>query len=180
MRERFFSCSLSRVMRISTVVCVVLEVGVIVAFTIMGALRADASRWIMFGVACLTVAILIVPLLFAPRRYRVSAEGVRVCRLGYDVVIPVGEIREMAIAAPGDLKGTIRTCGVGGYFGAWGMFWNPTLKSFWAWMTRSDTAVVMRKVKGTTVVVSPDEPAAFVRAWETFTTETQRAQRGSL
>jgi hypothetical protein len=98
---------------------------------------------------------------FAPQDYRVNAQAVVVHRLAPDVVIPLNEIEilEMRTVTP-----SIRTWGAAGFFGSFGWFWSPEIKSYKGYYTRFDNTIVIYRRNNRPVVISPDQPEAFIRA----------------
>ena len=57
----------------------------------------------------------------------------------------------------------LRTCGNGGLFSFTGFYWSKRLGPFRAYVTNHRHCVVLR-LAGKTVVMSPDDPEAFMRA----------------
>ena len=70
------------------------------------------------------------------------------------------DLRDVKVR-PGVLTGSIRTLGIGGFFGYIGRFRSRLLGNYQAYVTDSSRAVVLR-FKDDTLVISPDDPAAFV------------------
>lgn len=60
------------------------------------------------------------------------------------------------------MKFTIRTFGVGGLFGYWGMFSNSRIGRFRMFATRRDRTVLIETTEGKKIVITPDEPEVFV------------------
>jgi hypothetical protein len=61
------------------------------------------------------------------------------------------------------MTGAIRTCGNGGLFSFTGWYWSRELRGHRAFVTDFNRTVVLR-FKSRTIVVSPDDPEAFVKA----------------
>ncbi|MFT3992093.1 MAG: PH domain-containing protein [Luteolibacter sp.] len=68
---------------------------------------------------------------------------------------------QSAAYAPKAMNKCLRLCGNGGIFSFTGWFWNSTLGNFQAFVTDPNRTVVMR-FKNKTIIVSPDDPEAFV------------------
>jgi hypothetical protein len=109
--------------------------------------------------------ILVGFLLFRPLGYRLTPTALVVRRWGPKVTIPLAEIRE---ARRIKLTKVLRTCGVGGFFGGWGQFSTDDRSNgfgnFTAYLTRNDTEVAIYRKKGEPIVLSPDQPEAFIAA----------------
>ncbi len=123
-----------------------------------------AAFWALVGSALLGPLVLAICGLYAPRSIDVTAEAVLVRRIVPPARIPLSEIR--SVERIGKMSGlTLRTCGVGGFMGNYGYFWNKSLGSFRLYATRSSDFVVLH-TGGKPVVVTPGESEAFVRALE--------------
>lgn len=108
-------------------------------------------------------ALAVVPLLglWSPRGYQLDEAGVRVLRRAGDVVIPLRAIREARLLDDGlRLR---RTFGVGGLFGWFGTFSAPGLGKLTLHAARIRGRVALSTDQGT-LVLTPDEPAAFLEA----------------
>jgi len=112
----------------------------------------------------LLASILIVPLVFSVQGYAVRDGQLLVHRLGWATRFDLADLRRVEIA-PGVMRGSLMTFGNGGLFGFVGHFRNDDLGAYRAYATKKENAVVLR-LNGRPVVVTPDEPAAFVDAVE--------------
>ncbi len=61
------------------------------------------------------------------------------------------------------MKWTIRTFGVGGLFGYYGEFVNWKLGNMTWYATRRDKTVLIETVDDKKLIVTPDEPEAFIK-----------------
>jgi len=114
-----------------------------------------ALRW-------LPGAIVPVCALFIIRGYTITPEAILVHRLLWDTRLPRTGLQS-ATFAPKAMSKSIRTCGNGGLFSFTGFYWNKTLRSYRAFVTDLQRTVVLRYDRRT-IVVSPENPEAFVRA----------------
>lgn len=130
------------------------------------------GKLVFCGSATITALLLIGPALFAPLRYEISAKGVRVCRLGKDIVVPVERVQEMDAPVSWDFTKCRRVDGSGGIYGWWGKFRSAELGVFDAWVARWDKGVVIRCTDGSVIVLSPDEPEEFVKTYEKYRATT--------
>lgn len=104
--------------------------------------------------------ILLATAVFGIRGYRVTADEIQVRHFGWS---QRWSLREMVDASmqPGVVAGSMRTFGIGGFFGYIGRFRNGMLGNYHAYLTDSSRAVVLRFMNDT-LVVSPADPLAFV------------------
>lgn len=116
----------------------------------------------------LRIAVMAVPLLillaaipFMVRGYELRDGVLHVRRLLWTTCVSLGELREAAID-PQAGAGSLRLFGNGGLFSFSGWFRNAKLGRYRAFVTDWQRAVVLRSAK-CTVVLSPADPAGFVR-----------------
>jgi hypothetical protein len=107
------------------------------------------------------VLVFLLGYAFSPRGYLVSERLLIVKRPIGTVNIPLDGIREVRLATPADMRGCIRLFGSGGLFGYYGLFWTAKLgKSTWYVTNRKKSVILANATR--TVVVSPNDPEAFV------------------
>lgn len=120
----------------------------------------DLAVRLMVAVTALP-ALAAVPLigLWSPRGYQLDEAGLRILRRAGDAVVPLRAIRE---ARPLDDGLRLRRVfGVGGLFGWYGAFSAAGLGRLTLHATRVSGRVALLTDQGT-LVVTPDEPAAFL------------------
>lgn len=105
--------------------------------------------------------ILLASALFAVRGYELRDGVLHVRRLFWTTRVQLGELRE-ALIDPEAGAGSIRLFGNGGLFSFSGWFRNAKLGRYRAFVTDWQEAVVLR-ASVCTVVLSPADPASFVR-----------------
>ena len=64
-----------------------------------------------------------------------------------------------------DIRNCVRTFGVGGLFGYYGCFANFTFGSMTWYATRKDKAVLITTNTNKKVLVTPNDPVAFIAAF---------------
>jgi hypothetical protein len=131
----------------------------------IGAIRAIPPYGFahQFGtaVACVPPTLLMGCLLFVVRSYSIQGGHVSIRRLFWSTNIPLLGIYD-AVHDPAAIKGSLRIFGNGGLFGMTGLYWNKTLGRFRLFATDPAKAVVLR-LHGRIVVISPEEPDAFLQ-----------------
>ena len=134
-----------------------------------GLLLAGLAGWMLFAGAPLWAPPLVLAALggsalFAVRGYRVESGALWVERPFWTTEIRLDGV-EWIKHDPKALHGSLRTFGNGGLFSFSGRYWSKALGSYRAWVTDPKRSVIL-KVKGKTIVVSPDEPGKFIKAVE--------------
>lgn len=117
------------------------------------------ASWVMLVIAIGTAAFMV-------RGYSVVDGRLLVHRLGWSTKFDLAELTG-AEYSPGATLGSVRVMGVGGLFGFIGRFRNELLGVYRAYGTDSGNIVVL-DFAGSKVVVTPDDPVAFVAAVEAY------------
>jgi hypothetical protein len=114
-----------------------------------------------------TVLLRLVPLalivgcaLFTVRGYTLTADSILIHRLLWATRLPRANL-QAARFDPEAIRASLRLFGNGGFFSITGYFRNRHLGGYRAFVTDPRRTVVLR-YPGRTVVVSPDDPAAFI------------------
>jgi hypothetical protein len=118
-------------------------------------------RWLATGILA---AIVLVTLPFSVRGYVLTPEAVWIERWGWRHAIPLSDVVSVT-ADPEALRGSLRLFASGGLFGFFGIFWSRRLGMFRAYCTAPKRSVLL-KLRQRTVVISPENPEAFVVALE--------------
>ena len=100
--------------------------------------------------------------LFHTTAYEITGDAIVVKKVAGSVQIRRSDIEEIRTIEKDELKGTLRTFGVGGLFGYYGRFYNTKLGKMTWYMTRMDNAVMLRMNSGTIYLLSPDAREDFV------------------
>ncbi|HEX8460541.1 MAG TPA: PH domain-containing protein [Segetibacter sp.] len=119
-----------------------------------------------FTVIITSVIILAVYLgsyLFRPIDYEVTNDSLIIRRTIKSVIIKRKEISSVQPIAKDQMKWTIRTFGVGGLFGYYGQFVNSKLGNMTWYATRRDNTVLITTILDKKIIVTPDEPEAFIK-----------------
>lgn len=114
------------------------------------------------------IIILAVTYGFSPKGYFLANGKFTVLRPFKVKNFPLSDIRSVTAVEKKNLKGSIRTFGVGGLFGYFGLFRNSTYGNMVWYATRRDRFVVIELGNGKTIVITPDNPAAFVSAYQSI------------
>jgi hypothetical protein len=114
------------------------------------------------------IIMLVVTYGFSPKGYVLSDGVLTVLRPFKVKNFPLSDIQSVTAVEKKNLKGSIRTFGVGGLFGYYGLFRNSTYGNMTWYATRRDRFVVIERSNGKTIVITPDDPAAFVSAYQSL------------
>lgn len=132
--------------------------GGVVALFIGIAIAGDASGTLML----LFPLVLALALPFMVCGYAISGGVLVIKRLGWETKFSLEGLQSLELD-PHAMKGSIRLCGNGGLFSFTGLYRNKKLGNYRAFVNDWNKVVVLR-LPDRTIVVSPDDPVAFVEA----------------
>ena len=101
--------------------------------------------------------------IFAPRYYKFNDKMIEVGRIAGNIKIPLRQISTVDELPRDQLRGMIRTFGVGGLFGYYGNFYSPSLGHLTMFATRSKGMVLITTTTGKKIVISPDDDTFAAR-----------------
>ena len=163
-----FGAPWGRSLAIATSVQVLVLLAVCAAALLAGLLDADLQSWQRLLVSLLGVGLPLTVLgaaaRFAVRGYTVRDDSILVHRLGRSSTVDLRGL-ESATMSPHVMRRSVRELGNGGLFSYTGRFRNARLGSYRAYVTDHARTVVLRfpgRADGEVLVVSPDDPEAFV------------------
>ena len=143
-------------------------ISIVVTLLLLGVSWLVASTMPIHALPLLRTATIALPLVlllaavpFVVRGYELRGGTLQVRRLCWTTRVALGELRE-ATTDPQAGAGSIRLFGNGGLFSFSGWFRNAKLGRYRAFVTDWQRAVVLRGT-ACTVVLSPADPAGFVR-----------------
>jgi hypothetical protein len=114
----------------------------------------------------ITITILLISYLiafiFRPISYIILDKLLVIHRPLLDLKIALNEIENIVVLDSQELKGTIRTFGVGGLWGYWGRFANSRIGAMKWYATRMSNAVLITTGNNKKIVLTPDDPELFV------------------
>lgn len=97
-----------------------------------------------------------------PIHYTITENQLIIHRLYKDVVIEKTDIKSVSILDEKKLEWSIRTFGVGGYYGFFGKFANTQMGNMTWYATRKDNTVLIITEENEKIIITPNEPEAFV------------------
>ncbi len=154
----------STMLRVATLLgaAVLVAAGIGAAMAIPRGTRVPFAETFGTLVAFVPPAIAVAAVLTVVRGFAVERSELRVRRLLWTTTVPLEGLVRVA-ADPALLEGSLRVFGNGGLFSFSGRFRNRKIGPYRAFVTDWARAVVLF-VPGRAIVVSPADPAAFVRA----------------
>lgn len=112
------------------------------------------------GMVVMPLTVLTTGALFMIRGFELAPGKLLVQRLGWRSSLDLSGLTAVEVD-PEAMKGSLRTFGNGGLFAFAGAYWNRRLGHYRVFATDPSRAVVLR-FGPKTVVVTPDDPEAFV------------------
>lgn len=98
---------------------------------------------------------------FRPINYAVTEQELIVRRLLWNVYIKRGDIKNIELLEAPEIRGAIRTFGVGGLWGYFGNFANFSLGRMTWYATRRDKPILVETTNNKKLILTPDEPDRF-------------------
>jgi hypothetical protein len=112
--------------------------------------------------AILLIIIYLLCFYLKPIRYEIREDEIIIRRLIKSVRISRSDVESLKLLDKSELRGTVRTFGVGGLFGWYGKFANSQLGDMTWYVTRRDKIVLINTRDGKKILISPDEAESFV------------------
>jgi hypothetical protein len=122
----------------------------------------DAERTIHIFTRVALLLIYIIPIALRPIDYTLSADQLIIHRLLSDVKIDRNQIKSVEYVEKDKMGWAIRIFGVGGLFGYFGKFASKEMGNMTWYATRRDKTVLVTTISNKKIIVTPDEPEAFV------------------
>lgn len=156
-----FDAPLGRTVKLATGASLLILVTVIVVpqLALSG---KPAPIWVRWIVPSLVLTVFGVVALFSVRGYAVTGRELWIQRACWQTRYSLDQLQS-AHADPGAMQGSLRMAGNGGLFAFTGWFRNKKLGTYRAFVTDQTRCVVM-EFKDRKIVVSPGDPAGFLRA----------------
>jgi Bacterial PH domain len=154
-----FTTSLDKFNKTTTIlVFVFLLVIVIVAFFLI----PKGEPNIIDSIAFLPVISFFVVYLFRPNNYSISNDKLLIHRMIGNIEINRANIQSVQEIDESQVKNSLRTFGVGGFFGSFGKFWNSKLGNMTWYVTRRNNFVLVETKDKKKIILTPDKPEEFV------------------
>lgn len=157
----FFPMRLDRFHRYSTLAVMVL-VPLVLLVPLM-TLPPGAPVWPMVLLLALLAVVLGVAWAMAPRGILLKGGELQVVRRAWPSLrLPISSVKAVEVGP--SMLGAWRVAGTGGFFGSYGLFYAPGVGRFRLYATRGTHPVTIHRKGLLPVVVTPEDPEAFVEA----------------
>lgn len=139
---------------------------VMLGAALSGRMVPDANGNLLLSiVAALLLLLGVMLFLYSPRAYLVEGKDLLVRRLIGNKRIVAADISRIRMPDEKELKWPIRTFGNGGLFGYTGRYYTKHIGSMIWYCSRRDRLIVVERNFKLPVIISPDNPAAFLQAY---------------
>jgi len=155
-----FKTSLDKLATVVTAVITILFTAIIVLQLIF--IQDFGNTSSIITITTLLISYLIA-FIFRPISYIILDELLVIHRPLSDIKIALTEIENIVVLDSQELKGTIRSFGVGGLWGYWGSFANSRIGAMKWYATRMSNAVLITTGNNKKIVLTPDDPELFVK-----------------
>jgi Bacterial PH domain len=112
------------------------------------------------------IIVFVIVYLFRPNNYSISPDKLLIHRMLSNVEIDRNNIQSVQEIDESQVKNSIRTFGVGGFFGNFGKFWNGKLGNMTWYVTRKNNFVLVETKDQKKIILTPDKPAEFVASFK--------------
>jgi Bacterial PH domain len=158
-----FTTSLDKFNKITTIiVSAILLVVLIPVFLIPHQLGQDAGKYMAIPL----IIVYVIVFLLRPNNYSVSSDKLLIHRALSNVEISRNNIQTVQEIDESEVKNSIRTFGVGGFFGNFGKFWNGKLGNMTWYVTRKNNFVLVETKDQKKIILTPDKPEEFVASFQ--------------
>lgn len=157
-----FTTSLDKFNKTITIIVIIF---LLVIPTVPFLLAPDGEQNITDLIFLLPLISFIGVYLFRPNNYSVSSDKLLIHRMISNVEIDRNNIQSVQEIDESQVKNSLRTFGVGGFFGNFGTFWNGRLGKMTWYVTRKNNFVLVETKDQKKIILTPDEPEQFVASF---------------
>ena len=158
-----FTTSLDKFNKFTTVIiAVILNIILLTVFF----LSPNNEKNIAMLLAILPIFIFVIVYLLRPNNYSVSSDKLLIHSILGNVEIDRNNIHSIQEIDESQVKNSIRTFGVGGFFGNFGKFWNGKLGNMTWYVTRKNNFVLVETKDQKKIILTPDKPKEFVASFK--------------
>ncbi len=158
-----FTTSLDKFNKITTIIFSI----ILIAILIPGFFISPENGQDIFKYATIPLIIVfVIVYLLRPNNYSVSSDKLLIHRMLGNVEIERNNIQSVQEIDESQVKNSIRTFGVGGFFGNFGKFWNGKLGNMTWYVTRKNNFVLVETKDQKKIILTPDKPEEFVASFK--------------
>ena len=158
-----FTTSLDKFNKTTTII-VVVTLAIILLTTFL--LTPDNGQDMAISFAFIPLISIIIVYLLRPNNYSVSSDKLLIHRAISNIEIDRNNIQMVKEIDESQVKNSLRTFGVGGFFGNFGKFWNSTLGNMTWYVTRKNNFILVETKDQKKIILTPDKPEEFVASFQ--------------
>jgi hypothetical protein len=158
-----FTTSLDKFNKITTIIVSVILILVLLSTF---CLTPEGEKATLNIIMVSLLLIFVIVFFFRPHNYFVSSDKLLIHRVLYNVEIDRNNIQSVQEIDESQVKNSIRTFGVSGFFGNFGKFWNSKLGSMTWYVTRRNNFVLVETKDHKKIILTPDKPEEFVASFQ--------------
>ncbi len=158
-----FTTSLDKSNKIMTILLFLVVIAALVPGIIF---TPEEAQFTIIFTVILVVSLLVIAFLIRPNNYSVSPDKLLIHRIIKDVEINRNNIQSVQEIDESQIKNSLRTFGVGGFFGSFGTFWNDKLGKMTWYVTRKNNFVLVETKDQKKIILTPDKPEEFVASFK--------------
>ncbi|MHC1628747.1 MAG: PH domain-containing protein [Candidatus Nezhaarchaeales archaeon] len=156
-----FKAPYDRLVKAITSALIVGLLALIVGFSYLALSEREVVDFIALAIVIvIVIPTLIVPYLYSPRAFGITAKGVLVKRPLKSFLIPYEDIASVKRVS-WTWKG-IRLFASGGLYGYFGLFQISGLGRAWMYVTNRDKMLLIETKRGVKYIISPSDPELFM------------------
>lgn len=144
------------------------SIGIIMLFIAISIMLPLSLTVVSSGIPGMFASVLFLLLilfvwLYHSAGYELTTGRIRIKRLLNTVSISRSDIQSIRPLEKAEIRGTIRTFGVGGFFGYFGKFYNARIGKMTWYVSNMNNLLLITMKDGKMVVISPDDRNAFIK-----------------
>ncbi|GEM55467.1 hypothetical protein B0A58_08605 [Flavobacterium branchiophilum NBRC 15030 = ATCC 35035] len=117
---------------------------------------------LLFILTVMTIATLY----YKPKTIAIHDNEIIIKRPIGNVILKRTNIASIQILKKNDLKWSVRTFGIGGFFGYYGAFWNKKYGTMTWYLTRRNAMIMITTISNSKILISPDQVDLFVTTYQ--------------
>jgi len=158
-----FKTTLDKTAKFLTIGITLLFFGIIIVPKLLNKNENNESTIILIIILTLTYGISYA---LSPKSYEINEKSIIINRTFKDVILNRSQIKSILKLESGKLSWSVRTFGVGGLFGYFGMFWNKEYGNMTWYATRRDKAIMIITKENKKIILTPDEVEKFINEFK--------------
>jgi hypothetical protein len=158
-----FTTSLDKSNKIMTILLFLVIIAALIPSILF---TPEEARYTIIFTLILVGSLLVIAFLIRPNNYSVSSDKLLIHRMLDDVEIDRNNIKSVQEIDESQVKNSLRTFGVGGFFGSFGKFWNSKLGKMTWYVTRKNNFVLVETKDQKKIILTPDKPEEFVASFK--------------